>query len=407
MELHLSANDVIKFIIDYGIDPYEMCPCGSGRKYKWCCKQNIKECKNTNELRALYHKLKIDVWNRNKWKPHNCHWKGCKEKAQYCHSIQNNRFLNQISGVRKEVYHFIPMGTMGKEEVRLKDETISFASTFEGFCNRHDRELFAIIEGNNEIIYSLEQLYAFVYRNFYYMLYKHEIMQEIVISASLRSMPKYYQKNFRPKRKEQFELAVDKIVELREKQMSYEQMQQITSDIALNYDEDTKCWRIKDETLIFSKIRTVTVKNAFFCFQTVREYLLKNEFEQMYKNPSIEILNDRRYNYISTIILPNTKTSEITIFFAISKRHKTKSPLEFIKYINKCTDKELINITNNIVLDAYEELYISKSRLYDMFTHEEQVTIQNIFTHKTFGKSHVTLLDDILSKSKFDFINLA
>ena len=42
-----------------------------------------------------------------------------------------------------------------------------------------------------------------------------------------------------------------------------------------------------------------------------------------------------------------------------------------------------------------------------MFTHEEQVTIQNIFTHKTFGKSHVTLLDDILSKSKFDFINLA
>ncbi len=37
---------------------------------------------------------------------------------------------------------------------------MSLASTFNGFCNTHDRELFSVIEGNNQITYSPEQKYA-------------------------------------------------------------------------------------------------------------------------------------------------------------------------------------------------------------------------------------------------------
>lgn len=406
MDLMLDEHEIENFIRTYGIDTYEMCPCGSGNKYKWCCKAKAIECKGLNELKALYHNLKSETWNRRKWKKQICHWPGCTEDTQYCHSIQNNRFLNQICGTSKEVYHFIPMGTMEKEKVELKKETISLASTFNGFCNTHDRELFAIVEGNNPITYSLEQQYALAYRNFYYMLCKIEVTQQIIISMSLRATPNYYRKDFKPKTSKDAKTAVDLILSIRKSQKIYQELLKIISNIGSNYDAINHVWNIQNPTLIFSRVRTISVNNANFCFQTVREYLSKTEVEQMYTSPTIYNFKDKRYNYISTIILPNVAMSQITIFFAISSNHATESPLKFIKYVNECSNKELINILNNIILDAYEELYLSKSKLYDIFSTEQQDTIKDILTQQTFRNDDPTLLEDILSKPKFDFISL-
>jgi hypothetical protein len=406
MDLQLNEYEIRNFIRTYGIDPYEMCPCGSGVQYKRCCKEKTLEYKGRNELKALYHNLKSEVWNRRKWKTQICHWRGCVENTQYCHSIQNNRFLNQIYGANKEVYHFIPVGTMENEKVKLKEETVSFASTFNGFCNTHDRELFAIAEGNNAITYTLEQQYALVYRNFYYMLCKIEVTQQIIISTSLRATPKYYRKDFKPRTSEEAHTTVDLILSVRQSQKIYEELSEIISDIESNYDAINHVWNIQKPSLIFSNVRTISVNNANFCFQTVREYLSRTEVEEMYIKPTIYNFQDKRYNHISTIILPNVVTSQIDILFAISSKHTTESPLQFIEYINKCSDKELVDILNNIIIDAYEELYLSKSKLYDIFTLEQQDALKDILTQHTFSNNSQTLLDDILSIPKFNFISL-
>lgn len=236
MELVLDSYEITRFIRTYGVDTYEMCPCGSGEKYKWCCKAKIIECKDRNELKAVYHNLKSETWNRRKWKTQICHWPGCTEDTQRCHSIQNNRLLNQICGANKEVYHFIPMGTMENEKVELKEETISLASTFNGFCNTHDRELFAIVEGNNAITYSLDQQYALVYRNFCYMLCKKEVTEQIIISMSLRGTPNYYRKDFQPKTPGEAKTAVDLILGLRKHQITHQELMETLSSIGSNFD---------------------------------------------------------------------------------------------------------------------------------------------------------------------------
>jgi hypothetical protein len=406
MNLTLDERQINHFIRTYGVDVYEPCPCGSGLKYKWCCKANPLECRTKSQLKELYHSLKTETWNRRKWKTQICHWRGCSENTQRCHSIQNNRFLNQIYGSSKEVYHFIPMGTLENESIELKSETVSLASTFNGFCNTHDRELFEVIEANNLMTFSQEQQYALVYRNFYYMLSKKEITQQIITRISLRGTPDYYKKDFIPRSSAEAQTSVDLILDLRKNQIMYQELSEIISDIEANYNTANQTWQISNPALICSQVKTLRVQNPNFCFQTVREYLNREEVEQMYHNPTIDNFQDKRYSHISTIVLPDVSTNQITVFFAISRRHTTSSSRDFLQYVNSCSDQEIVDILNNIILDAYEELYLSKSDYFDRLSSGEQETIQALLTTQTFKSNAVTLMDDILARPKFDFIKL-
>ncbi|BCJ98459.1 SEC-C domain-containing protein [Anaerocolumna chitinilytica] len=406
MKLEIDELQIRQFIRVNGVDIYELCPCGSGKKYKWCCKAAPLECKTQNDLKQIYHNLKNEVWNRRKWKIQKCHWAGCTNDTQRCHSIQNNRFLNQIFDVNKNVYHFIPIGTLENESVELKGETVSLASTFNGFCNIHDRELFEVIEANNLMTFSQEQQYALAYRNFYYMLTKKEVTQQIITKTSLRGAPCYYQKDFVPHSSDQAQTAVDLILDLRKNQILYQELSEIIADIETNYETTKHIWQIRNQVLICNSIRTLRVRNPHFCFQTVREYLCKDEIDQLYSNSTISSFQDKRYNQISTIVLPDIPTSQITVFFAISCRHSTQSPLDFLRRVNQCSDQELVDILNNIVVDAYEELYLSKENFFNKFTPDEQSIIQGLFTQRTYESNSVTLIDDILSKPKFDLIRL-
>jgi len=298
------------------------------------------------------------------------------------------------------------MGTLENESVELKGETVSLASTFNGFCNTHDRELFEVIEANNLMTFSPEQQYALIYRNFYYMLSKKEVTQQIITRTSLRGSPRYYQKDFVPYSSDQAQTAVDLILDLRKNQILYQELNEIISDIETNYDTTKHIWQIRNQTLICNYIRTLRVQNPHFCFQTVREYLCKDEVDQLYSNSTISNFQDKRYNQISTIVLPDIPTSQITVFFAISCRHSTQSPIDFLNRVNQCSDQELVDILNNIVVDAYEELYLSKDNFFNKFTYDEQSTIQDLFTQQTYKSNSVTLIDDILSKPKFDLIRL-
>lgn len=406
MNITLSYDEIIKFIKNYGIEVYENCPCGSGKKYKWCCKQNIQKCTTTGDIKKVYHQLKAQVWNRRRWRSQTCHWGNCTSPTQHCHSIQNNRFLNQICDTKKRVHHFIPMGKLGKESIELKDEPISLASTFNGFCNTHDRELFAIIERENILTFTPVQKYVLAFRNFCYMLSKQEIIQQTVIATSLRSTPKYYQKDFIPRDSLEAQISVGLIVDLRKTQIIYEELGEIIDSIESNYDSENHQWNIISDTLLCSNVRTLDIQNSNFCFQTVREYLCEDEVTQIYKNPTIDVFKDKRYAHISTIVLPENTQGKINVFFALSSKCKVNSAKNFLDYVNTCSEKELVCILNNIIFHAYEELYVSKSNYFDLLSRDEQIYLQKTLTSTTYLSNHTTFLKDIFLDPQFEFIKL-
>lgn len=305
----------------------------------------------------------------------------------------------------KKVYHYIPKGSIEEESIQLQDESIYFASTFNGFCNTHDRELFAVIEGSNEIVYSIQQMYAMVYRNFYYMLLKKEITQSIIIKNSIRSTPKYYQKDFKPRNSHDAQIAVDLILDLKKNQVMREELFEVISDIESNYDEKNHTWDIINNCMTFSTVRTLKVTNAYLCFQTVREYLQESEVSVKQYN-TIYSYSIKRYNHVSTIVLPNVVKSEINVLFAISNKHQTDSPKDFITYVNSCSNEELINILNNIIIDAYEELYFSKSCMYDSLCPEFKKQICDVLLKQMSFNSVPLSIDDVYKAPKIRLLQL-
>lgn len=404
MELKLEGAEVFKFIRDFGIDTYDLCPCGSGNKYKFCCKKKKIKLSNPNDIKSFYFKIKSDAWNRKKWQMRTCHWKDCNEDTQRCHSIQNNRYLDKICDDKKQVFHFVPTGNYSDEKIELQYESVSFASIFLGFCNSHDRKLFNVIEANNPITFSEEQLYSFIYRNFYYMYCKKEVVQQRIIQTHLQALPFYYSKSFIPKDDIEAQQSFDAILGFRKNEISKEELMETISRIESNFNETEEVWRVCNAALVISPIRVLQVQNPYLCFQTVREYLSNAETNGLYGNASVYNFTGKRYSHISTIVLPDIDNNQVQIFFAISSKCVSSKTREFLENVSVCTDEELRNCMNNIILNAYEELYMSRKDYYDNFTAEEQAGLQQLLYKTTYSENKPLWIEEIFQEPLFPFI---
>ncbi|MFC8563075.1 SEC-C domain-containing protein, partial [Peribacillus frigoritolerans] len=150
------------------IDPYELCPCGSDKKFKFCCYQKARKVrdegftpKNYNESRMNHELLK--VWESTDFKfCFGFDETECDGQIKSAHSIQNNRILNKISH-DNHVYSMVGKISNESPIASFKKISKNKASTFFGFCDTHDTELFKPIElkaYNNEP----EQNFLFAFR---------------------------------------------------------------------------------------------------------------------------------------------------------------------------------------------------------------------------------------------------
>lgn len=121
------------------------CPCGSGIKYKKCHLNREHQPRPTEgEIRGQVSKHKI---------PKTCHFSGvagavCEGAIVEAHTVSKSGSLKKIARNGK-VYHFKPdinalFDTEGS--LILREVGVNVASTFPGFCAKHDRELFAPFE---------------------------------------------------------------------------------------------------------------------------------------------------------------------------------------------------------------------------------------------------------------------
>jgi hypothetical protein len=141
-----------------------LCPCGSGKKFKKCCIENLnkaddKEFLNPANFFENYNKLRRDSQIKQCLHPNK---NECSEKIIKAHSIQNNKILNKISS-NGIVYMPRPKGNnpltivtqYGRKE----------ATVFTGFCGHHDKVLFQPIE-DNLFNKSSEHIFLYTYRCF-------------------------------------------------------------------------------------------------------------------------------------------------------------------------------------------------------------------------------------------------
>ncbi len=138
------------------------CSCGSGKKYKNCHEkkeneEKIKLYEIENDMRETYSHKTCMVANKLKDE--------CTEKIIRAHTVSKSSNLKQIAE-NGHVYSFkksIMALDFNDGKFPVEKIGINKASVFNGFCSKHDKELFAIIE-DKEIVFSNEQIFILAYR---------------------------------------------------------------------------------------------------------------------------------------------------------------------------------------------------------------------------------------------------
>ncbi len=144
------------------------CYCGSTNKYKRCCRNSDNSTVpllNSNELsHKLEQKLRATHNQESCYHPDAPY--GCGDRIVRAHSISKSMHLRPISHLGE-----VTQISLGKRYDKnktsnglvIKNIGLRVASTFNGFCNKHDKDLFAPLE-DKPFIPTSEQIALLHYR---------------------------------------------------------------------------------------------------------------------------------------------------------------------------------------------------------------------------------------------------
>lgn len=140
----------------------DLCWCGSGLKFKFCHMDRDKEARiSYNELaehiKKSLHKKFCLVPDELK--------EQCRGKIIKAHTVSRSSSLKKISTNGKVYRLNIDPHSFEKNKGKFNFvlDGIGTVSTFTGFCEKHDNEIFRVIE-NIEFVGSKEQCYLLAYR---------------------------------------------------------------------------------------------------------------------------------------------------------------------------------------------------------------------------------------------------
>lgn len=128
----------------------EKCFCGSGKKFKSCCKGKIYTNKGKYSEDIINNPQRINHIVQQKWKTTDFKMcmhpekEKCKMPIKNAHSLQNNGVLSLIA----EDGHVMITDLLNKvrEDFVIKKVSKNQATTFYGFCKYHDSVVFKDIE---------------------------------------------------------------------------------------------------------------------------------------------------------------------------------------------------------------------------------------------------------------------
>ena len=158
----------------------ELCWCGSGAKFKKCHRDRERQPPLPDAaIRSAFFGAK--------------EWRTClhpEASANACskiisaHTVQRARTLERLVDESKHVRTFYPFTPIGNSEApTLHRRGWRDASTFTGFCSRHDARTFQSIENDDDDL-TAERAFLFCYRALCHELYQKLTVQQAVGSVS-------------------------------------------------------------------------------------------------------------------------------------------------------------------------------------------------------------------------------
>lgn len=145
----------------------ELCPCGSGIKYKKCCLRKNDEQRLAEAIVDTNAIVKKERYIKQCLHPNQNECSGGIIKA---HAIQNNRILCRVA----ENGHVITLdGTSNLifQDAQTKGRKI--ATVFSGFCSYHDKVLFQDIE-DCDFTATEKQIFLLTYRTMSWHFHKKQ-----------------------------------------------------------------------------------------------------------------------------------------------------------------------------------------------------------------------------------------
>lgn len=142
------------------------CPCGSGKKYKYCCSdEEAALARKMNAFLEEYSKISKQARIKQCIHPNKNECSGNIIKA---HAIQNNRVLSKLA-VNGMVQTMDGVSNLMFQDAQSKGRKI--ATIFTGFCAYHDKTLFQEIE-DREFEAKPKQIFLYTYRTFAWHYHK-------------------------------------------------------------------------------------------------------------------------------------------------------------------------------------------------------------------------------------------
>ncbi|WP_157455346.1 SEC-C domain-containing protein [Carnobacterium maltaromaticum] len=320
------------------LNPYELCPCESGNKFKFCCYKKAKKAQHDRTYEkitdARLNNYLFQNWKSTDFKTCYINDTTCNGAIKAAHSVQNNRILNRIS---EDGHLYIIDGIVKKFELTPEFKKISKnkASTFFGFCDYHDNVIFSPIETK---IYTNteEQNFLFSYRSFcvaYHKITRKMNLMKKGLKENPESMLQEYQINMY--RINQFDLAD---AELEHKQMNEMLKNENYSD--LKY---------------FSYTLNYEINFATASYFAVAEDMNGNEI-----NNTKDLSESNIIPRLFVTVFPTEGKSLIII--ACNIKHSQKYENLFQQF-SQASEATLLNYLNYIIINYTEDYYFRPSKI--------------------------------------------
>ncbi|EMY8532967.1 TPA: SEC-C domain-containing protein [Bacillus paranthracis] len=345
--------ELIKF---YKFMKTEPCPCGSGKKYRACC-MNKKDQElpfekvpyKNREGAFKNYAYKLDKESKIK----ECLYPNseqCEGKIKSAHSLQNNGVLSKIS---ENGHVVIPNTDYGKDDLiyDVKDVSKNKATTFTGFCDKHDTLVFKDIETKEIDVTSNKQCFLFAYRAFALELHKKK--------EALKSRQQLFE--VRPTLSKEIEfIAQYRYAELALNDLSVYKKFFDKALINENYD------LIQSTTFTFDYEVSMAACGGF-----TLTYDIKGN-----KMNDIHSMEDERLKTLFFTIIPNNGK---TYFIFSWIKYDNVFFKDYIQQLEDLTEEQFKTYINNFLPSYTENLVIAPS-LWSSFTKHQKDAFFKLFS---------------------------
>lgn len=333
---------------------------------------------NIIDFRKNFNKLKNEIL-----------FKDCFHSDEKCnniiksHSIQNNRILSRLCTDKLgEIFSFMNLDINDKNEFIMSNIGRQKASTFTGFCQHHDNEIFKPIELKDFEVNNKEQEYVFAYRSIAWSLYAKKVeyltysrFYDFFKNDDEKNIEKYFR--IRPPYSIEWKENNSRAFKQKKKGAftTISELEVIQKAMNINLDKQ-RFYKIITDIIIFEKETPIASSSIIYV-----EYDLNGNLINDYCNS-----NKKLSPLFFTIFPQNGNT-----FVLLSYLKNDKNIFSFIKeqILTSSLNKQKIIITN-LIFNNIENFYTSL-KYWESLNSEKRKILTKIY-NKTIGQINKELI---------------